>query len=67
LICRTNLKRVVVPRDTRPRLDDVLASLEYILALHDKLECGFCVFLPGQGANNSRLSKDVSQGRKTRH
>jgi len=63
LICSTNLEGIVVPGDTGPRLDDVLASLEYILALHDKLECGFCMLLPGQGANNSRVTKDVSQGK----
>jgi hypothetical protein len=47
LISSTNLEGVVVPGDTGPRLDDVLASLEYILALHDKLEYGLCVLLPG--------------------
>ena len=63
LVCSTNLEGVVVPGDTGPRLDDVFASLEYILALHDKLECGICMLLPGQGANNSRVTKNVSQGK----
>ena len=57
LVRSTNLEGIVVPGDTGPSLDDVLASLEYILALHDKLECGFCKPLPGQGANNSRVTK----------
>jgi hypothetical protein len=34
-ICSTNLEGIIVLGDTGPRLDDVLASLEYILALHE--------------------------------
>jgi len=64
LIRSANLEGVVVPGDTGPRLDDVLASLEYILALNDKLECGFYTFLHTQGANNSRVTKYVSLGKK---
>jgi len=62
LIC-TNLEEVIVPGDTRPRLDDVFASLEYILALNNKFECGFYMFLHTQGANNSRVTKYVSLGK----
>jgi hypothetical protein len=66
LIRSTNLEGVVVPEDTGPRLDDVLASLEYILALHDELECGLCRSIRRQGANDSRVTKYVSLG-KTSH
>ena len=32
---------------------------------HDKLECGLCMFMPRQGANDCRVTKYVSLGKKS--
>lgn len=63
-ICEPYFEGICMPRNTRPRLDDILASLEDISTLDDQLEFRFLDGGLTNGANDAAQSKTLQQNQR---